>query len=178
MQEVEPGEIIVELRLSDPAEQQRLLDWIEGSGGFAAGAAGNQLSVMISDHVPDDAAGPVVLYASSDDLDGAPADRRVTARLSPGAGLTKLRIAVEAAAHGFSITEAARMPSDAAALSARELEVLRHLAEGTSNKAIARALGISAHTVKFHVAAILEKLGASTRTEAAMHALRLGLLML
>jgi hypothetical protein len=57
MQEVEPGEIIVELRLSDPAEQQRLLDWIEGSGGFAAGAAGNQLSVMISDHVPDDAAG-------------------------------------------------------------------------------------------------------------------------
>jgi len=47
-----------------------------------------------------------------------------------------------------------------------------------TNKAIARRLGISFHTVKFHVAAILEKLDADTRTEAVMKAAQLGIVML
>ena len=59
---------------------------------------------------------------------------------------------------------------------AREIEVLHLLAEGASNKVIARALGISAHTAKFHVASILEKLDAASRTEAVTSAIRLGLL--
>lgn len=63
-------------------------------------------------------------------------------------------------------------------LSSRELEVLRHLAEGLSNKEIARALGISENTVKFHVNAILSKLGAQSRTEAVVRATRAGLLLL
>ena len=93
----------------------------------------------------------------------------------------KLRIAVEAAAHGLTVFEpAARFgPADDGALdlTAREIEVLRLLAEGASNKLIARALGISAHTAKFHVASILEKLDATSRTEAVTSAIRLGLLM-
>jgi NarL family two-component system response regulator YdfI len=63
-------------------------------------------------------------------------------------------------------------------LTARERDVLRMLSVGLSNKEIATRLKISDHTVKFHVAAILGKLGASTRTEAVSLALRRGLVLL
>ncbi len=63
------------------------------------------------------------------------------------------------------------------ALTAREREVLALLAAGASNKAIARALGVSVHTAKFHVASLTEKLGASGRLEAVAIALRAGLIM-
>ena len=63
-------------------------------------------------------------------------------------------------------------------LTGREREVLNLLAEGESNKAIARRLNISEHTVKFHVASIFGKLGAGTRTEAVTIALRRGLILL
>jgi two-component system nitrate/nitrite response regulator NarL len=65
-----------------------------------------------------------------------------------------------------------------APLTPRELEVLVAMADGASNKAIARRLGISFHTAKFHVAAILAKLNADSRTEAVTRAAQLGLVML
>ena len=61
-------------------------------------------------------------------------------------------------------------------LSERELEVLRHLAEGRSNREIARALFLTEGTVKNHVTSVLSKLGVRDRTQAALHAHRLGLL--
>jgi DNA-binding CsgD family transcriptional regulator len=64
------------------------------------------------------------------------------------------------------------------ALTPRELEVLALLAEGASNKAIARRLGISAHTAKFHVASLIDKLDAVSRTDAVAHAARLGVIHL
>jgi DNA-binding NarL/FixJ family response regulator len=63
-------------------------------------------------------------------------------------------------------------------LTAREIEVLALLASGLSNKSIADRLGISDQTVKFHVAAICGKLGATNRTDAARRALRRGLIPL
>jgi two-component system, NarL family, response regulator YdfI len=63
-------------------------------------------------------------------------------------------------------------------LSERERLVLAAIADGLSNKEIARRLGISVHTVKFHVASILEKLKVDTRTEAVIKAAQLGLVML
>lgn len=63
-------------------------------------------------------------------------------------------------------------------LSPRELEVLRRMAEGLANKQIARELEISEHTVKFHVNAVLGKLGAQSRTEAVVRATRAGLILL
>lgn len=63
-------------------------------------------------------------------------------------------------------------------LTPRELEVLRLLVEGLTNKAIAGRLGISDHTVKFHIGAILGKLGAASRTEAVTQAVRQGLVPL
>ncbi len=63
-------------------------------------------------------------------------------------------------------------------LTPREREVLNMLAEGLSNKEIAWRMTISEHTVKFHVASIFAKLDASTRTEAVMHGIRKGLIMM
>jgi two-component system, NarL family, nitrate/nitrite response regulator NarL len=63
-------------------------------------------------------------------------------------------------------------------LTPRELEVLQLLAQGLSNRRIAERLGISEHTAKFHVNSIVGKLGAQTRTDAAVRAARLGLVLL
>lgn len=62
-------------------------------------------------------------------------------------------------------------------LSAREKQVASLLVEGASNKLIARNLGISVHTAKFHVAAVLEKLGARNRADAVSIVLREGLVV-
>ncbi len=61
-------------------------------------------------------------------------------------------------------------------ITSRETEVLRMLAEGLVNKEIAARLGISEHTVKFHISSILDKLDASTRTEAVTLGIRRGLI--
>src|SRR5215471_5345296 len=104
--------------------------------------------------------------------------------------------AVRAAAHGLAVLPDATLATlltlnadepgtlvkagegEAPELTARELEVLAAMADGASNKVIARRLGISYHTVKFHVAAILAKLDADSRTEAVAKAAQLGLVML
>jgi ATP/maltotriose-dependent transcriptional regulator MalT len=65
-----------------------------------------------------------------------------------------------------------------AALTARELEVLRLVARGLSNKEIAADLRITTHTVKYHLAAVLDKLGVRSRTEAVSRGVRTGLLPL
>jgi two-component system nitrate/nitrite response regulator NarL len=106
------------------------------------------------------------------------------------ASVEHLGAALAAVAHGLAVID----PAFAAALlpvardqsptqpvedlTPRELQVLRLMAEGQSNKVIARALGISEHTVKFHVNAILGKLNVASRTEAVVHATRLGLILL
>jgi two-component system, NarL family, response regulator YdfI len=63
-------------------------------------------------------------------------------------------------------------------LTPREIEVLQMLGSGLGNKAIAKRLNISDHTVKFHVSSIFQKLGVSTRTEAVTVGVRLGLILL
>jgi DNA-binding NarL/FixJ family response regulator len=95
-----------------------------------------------------------------------------------------LRLAIDAAREGLRLLPAAPLsePGDGAPpgepLTPRELEVLNAMADGVSNKVIARRLGISFHTVKFHVAAVLEKLDADSRTEAVAAGARRGLVML
>jgi DNA-binding CsgD family transcriptional regulator len=64
------------------------------------------------------------------------------------------------------------------ALTPRELDVLALIAEGESNKAIARRLAISLHTVKFHIASLLDKLDAQDRAEAVAQGARLGAIRL
>lgn len=99
----------------------------------------------------------------------------------------RLLAALRALANGVAVVEpafaralvASRASTvDALVLTPRETEVLALLAEGLSNKLIADRLKISEHTAKFHVNALFAKLGAETRTEAVVLAVRRGLLML
>jgi len=69
-------------------------------------------------------------------------------------------------------------PGPDVALTPRELDVLALIAEGESNKAIARRLAISVHTVKFHIASLLDKLDAQDRAEAVAQGARLGAIRL
>jgi two-component system, NarL family, response regulator YdfI len=119
-----------------------------------------------------------------------------TAILPRSAGRAEILAAIGAAMQGLSVLPAELLrtllaASDAPAATAldrsgppgpeltqRELDVLTALADGASNKAIARRLNISFHTVKFHVASILAKLDAESRTEAVAQAARRGLVML
>lgn len=73
--------------------------------------------------------------------------------------------------------QGAEIPADAA-LTPREIEVLQLLATGLGNKAIARQLNISEHTVKFHIRSIFSKLNASSRTEAVTLGMRQGLIFI
>jgi DNA-binding NarL/FixJ family response regulator len=103
---------------------------------------------------------------------------------SPG----EIVAAIEAAGAGLAVVDPrdlndllAASPAPAApagVLTPRELEVLRMMADGHANKVIAWKLNISEHTVKFHVASILGKLNASSRTEAVTIGVRQGLVML
>jgi DNA-binding NarL/FixJ family response regulator len=95
--------------------------------------------------------------------------------------------AVEAAAAGLAVLPAEDIEALLAAprptkrieaLSPREVEVLGMMAEGFSNKEIAYRLGISEHTVKFHVTSVMAKLNAGSRTEAVTLGLRQGLILL
>lgn len=139
---------------------------------------------------------PVVVLL--DDLDGEAGARalRAGARavLPRHASPEEIRAAVRAAATGLASLPAAlatavlddksgdgtRAPADTGdrALTPREREILTLLGEGLANKEIGARLGISEHTVKTHLAAIYEKLGASNRAEAVATGLRRGLVML
>ena len=113
----------------------------------------------------------------------------VRAILPRDASAAEIMAAVESAAAGLAVIHPHDLepllaathvsaPAEPSNLTPRELEVLRMMAEGAANKAIAFALDISEHTVKFHVASILSKLNAGTRTEAVAIGLRRGLVML
>ena len=72
----------------------------------------------------------------------------------------------------------ATVPREGAALTPRELDVLRLVAHGLGNKEIAAELALSTHTVKYHLASVLAKLGVRSRTEAVSRGIRTGLLPL
>lgn len=127
----------------------------------------------------------------------ARAGRPGWACLGRDAGVEELDLAVRAAAAGLVLLD---LPALAAAvgglsgttpaqsapngdrppehLTPREFQVLQLIAQGLPNKGIARALGISENTAKFHVAALTAKLGASSRTEAVTIGARRGLIVL
>ena len=112
------------------------------------------------------------------------------ALLTSGIDAESLRAAILAAARGLVTIArpdlAALLPQEADARAAastmieaptrRELEVLQLLAQGLTNRQMAERLGVSEHTVKFHVTALLGKFDARTRAEAVARAIRLGLL--
>jgi DNA-binding NarL/FixJ family response regulator len=135
----------------------------------------------------------IVLVDESDDAQGSldALDTGAQAILPRKVGLDEIRAAIRAVTKGLAVLPCELLSTlldgaeladgndtDHVRLTPRELEVLAALADGASNKAIARRLAISVHTAKFHVAAILAKLDADSRTEAVTRAAHLGLVML
>ena len=128
---------------------------------------------------------PVVLIGDSRaDIGG-----NVRALLPLSASAAEISAAVQAAANDLTVltheqllrwmpAQKSHMQDDTPVeeLTPRELQVLNEMAAGNGNKDIALALGISGHTVKFHVAQILAKLNAATRTEAVAIGIRRGLI--
>ncbi|MBR0732180.1 helix-turn-helix transcriptional regulator [Bradyrhizobium japonicum] len=121
----------------------------------------------------EDKSPEIVLALEIDDP--ALADR-LAVLLGSIAGL-RLAAPGEAATATVMARDPRSMPEDIA-LTQRELDVLALMAEGASNKLIARQLGISVHTVKFHVGSLLDKLDATGRTDAVAHAARRGVIEL
>jgi DNA-binding NarL/FixJ family response regulator len=135
---------------------------------------------------------PMVLIGGDPGSDGPGLGERPVAYLGAEADAASLSIAVRGVASGLTVIDPqyvgmagyhshARSPVTAEAsggesLTAREHEVLELVAAGLPNKAIARELGISEHTAKFHVGSLLGKLGAGSRTEAVTIATRHGIL--
>jgi len=190
------GAITVELSIDDVELADRIREMLMLDPGIHIAAAGGFAADMrITDGVVDLGAGiPVlVLSAGLDALDALQAG--AAAVLSEDMGGAALGSAVRAVAHGLTVFTGdmrdqllghsdlhglAQAEDEFAAveLTEREMQVLALLAEGASNKSIARSLAITPHTAKFHVASIVAKLGATGRTEAVAKAMRMGLLMI
>jgi DNA-binding NarL/FixJ family response regulator len=166
--------------LDRPGQEADLAVWDLGAGPLpsmerVARAASAGLPLLVLVHDEDDAVAALAAGARAVLFRDAPAERIASAVRSLHAGLIVLDEGL--AAHAL------RPPPPPPAvlvepLTSRETEVLQLLAQGLANKAIAGRLGISEHTAKFHVNAILGKLGAQSRTEAIVQAARMGLVIL
>jgi DNA-binding CsgD family transcriptional regulator len=186
----------VALRIADPVLRERITLVLREIGEFSADERGDA-DVIIADH-PTDVGGPVIALAPAEDAAAWRTDVRAVLPADVDATLLGAAITVVAAGLAVAPARGAADPAttgrwaeafdpavadedaeeaEGVVLTAREREVLALLAAGASNKTIARALGVSVHTAKFHVASLTEKLGASGRLEAVAIALRTGLIM-
>ena len=169
-----PNQGHVRVLLADAPTQPELSDWRSRYEGAAI--------VALLEH-GDPAEAMAALEAGADAvLARTPTAEEIAAALKAVAqGLAVLpRPLVALLREGTVLADVlpARAEADTVPLTPRELDVLAAMADGASNKAIARRLGMSFHTAKFHVAAILAKLDADTRTEAVAKAAQRGLVML
>jgi DNA-binding CsgD family transcriptional regulator len=133
---------------------------------------GQDPAVIVADHPIPEAHAPVLVVGS--DRRPGPGES-VIRSLDPAVVLSAA--ALVAAGHRIEPNGPMLDGDTASRLSAREKQVAELLVEGASNKLIARRLGISVHTAKFHVAAVLEKLGARNRADAVAIVMREGLVV-
>jgi DNA-binding CsgD family transcriptional regulator len=167
-----PLRLRIAIHTADPADAARLarLVAIAGHEPVAAGAAADAIVTDGNSGVP---AGAAVVALGVEDGDFA-------GLLPDDAEPAQLDAALRAVAAGLRVRPLALRPpgfaalpeAPTAALTPREVEVLAALADGLANKAVARRLGISPHTVKFHIEQLFRKLGAATRAEAVAKGLR------
>jgi DNA-binding NarL/FixJ family response regulator len=182
--------IAVELLIGDAELSERIHRLLAEDSGVALTGGG----LRITDSVTDIEAGMrVIVLAARRDADTA-LRSGAAAVLSRRVRGSALSAAIRAVASGLTVLSdeardrlVARESDDlglaedealSVELTERESQVLALLADGASNKAIARALGITPHTAKFHVASIIAKLGATGRTDAVAKAMRMGILMI
>lgn len=155
--------------------------------------AETDMNENISESLDDTTSGvPLILLVRGSTAEWAGALRQHARAILPS-NLTgpQIAAAIEAVAAGLGVFDPSEiehlLPPQMAderlerlpeALTPRETEVLRALAEGLANKEIAARLGISENTIKFHVASVMGKLGAGSRTEAVMLGIRHGIVLI
>jgi len=104
--------------------------------------------------------------------------KKVAGVLQDPATIEQIVLFLRAAVSGFRVLQDYRkeepFPVELVRLTPRELDILRLIADGEGNKSIAYLLGISQHTVKFHISSIFEKLNVSSRTEAVKNGITRG----
>jgi DNA-binding CsgD family transcriptional regulator len=167
-----PGERLrVAVHAVDPLRRAALGRVVAEAGHIVVGMEDAADVVLANGDGPPGETRPVVTLGGADD--------DVPGVLSRDADASQIDAAIRAVAAGLIVRlpaareagfGAMRETEAHALLTPRELEVLAALAEGMTNKAIARRLDISLHTVKFHVESLFRKLGARTRTEAVAKA--------
>jgi DNA-binding NarL/FixJ family response regulator len=139
-------------------------------------------AVSIFNNDSDSAASAAILLLGGDQVNVREMRRlrRVWGILPPDSSAEELTAAVHALSQGLIVgapsllLESAGEPAEHGPLTDRELEVLGLLSRGLANKQIALELGISEHTVKFHVSSIYTKLNVTNRTEAVREGVRGG----
>ena len=173
---------LIALRLRDGARRVALEQALPT--GPEAEADVLVLDLRVGEAVPADAASfDGVLLVLSDDpahaadaaLPGVLPLSATGPQVAAAAAALAEGLVVRAPAHREAPGFAPRDPATRPLLTPREVEVLALIGQGMSNKAIARRLAISAHTVKYHLEAIFAKLGVRSRAEAVTRGLRLGL---
>jgi DNA-binding NarL/FixJ family response regulator len=182
-------QIRVALDVADHALRADLADTCEDAdiGVADADEPIEDADVVLADR-PVETAAPVIVLVSGKPPEAWPADVRAVVPADVDAATLAAVITVVAAGYALASRKDGADedtwadPRDGAdelsfVLTPRERQVLALLAEGASNKAIAHALTISVHTAKFHVASLIEKLGAHGRLEAIAIAIRAGLVM-
>jgi DNA-binding CsgD family transcriptional regulator len=167
-----PLRLRVAIAAADPAAASRLVKLIAMAGHepVAAGAAAD--AVVTDGSVRALAGQPVVAIGVEDgEFAGILPDDPEPAQLD--AALRAVAVGLRVSPLVVPSPGFAALPEmPAAPLTPREIEVLAALADGLGNKAVARRLGISPHTVKFHIEQLFRKLGAGTRAEAVAKGLR------
>jgi DNA-binding NarL/FixJ family response regulator len=172
------------LRAGDPVRRQGLAAMVEGAGHLVVTDAPDVVLCDLARDAapPAEAEAPVVVLSGHAMRGGQPAGvlpREVgAAQLDPALRAAAAGLLVRAP--GGSSRDGFRPAGDEAGplLTPREAEILTRVGQGMSNKAVARALGISVHTVKFHLEALFAKLEATSRAEAVAKGLRGGVIEL
>jgi two-component system, NarL family, response regulator YdfI len=165
-----PQVVLIELRLGQERAELRRL--------FAEGAFSDAAVVLIANDRDVGLAFEAVRLGAKALLPEDVSPGRLRAAIHAAAeGLVVVPNLEETLANGAQVVDAGFL-EEAESLTPREREVLNLMASGFGNKEIASKLGISDHTAKFHVASILGKLGAATRTEAVAIGIRNGLVLL
>jgi DNA-binding NarL/FixJ family response regulator len=172
--ETDPAIAIV----TDPSRADvTLLDLTDNHDATLPPVNGTRLLVLIAESAPASLMAEVMASEASVVTDAVSREQLVSALRAVAGGLV---VRNRATAANAVPVRARAVPTDETsdALTPREHDILRLLGDGLANRDIAEALGLSDHTVKFHLRSIFAKLGAHTRTEAVSAAVRRGLLLL
>jgi DNA-binding NarL/FixJ family response regulator len=192
--------ITIELAIDDPDVADHFYALIQGQPGLRIADPEDEEAapdVRVSDGTQRGAGGAALIVVSDRSSAMSALQAGASAVLSERTSGTAFLAAIQAAAQGLTTVSPehleeliggmdARVSLERTAeaelahveLTEREQQVLQLLAQGASNKTIARRLGITPHTAKFHVASIAAKLGATGRTDTVAKAMRMGLVMI